>query len=140
MSTTMKIEVVPIPVTDVDRAKAFYVDKLGFNADHDQQVNEQIRFVQLTPPGSACSIFIGDGVVDMEPGSQKGVMMVIEDADATFAQLRSRGVETSEVTDLAWGRFIYLSDPDGNSWALQQLPDYATMPDQTETKEQPGQS
>lgn len=125
MSSTMKIEVVPIPVTDIDRAKAFYVDKVGFNADHDHRVDENIRFVQLTPPGSACSIVLGQGVVEMAPGTQKGVMMVIENADKTFAELRGRGVETSEVTDMAWGRFIYFADPDGNTWALQELPDYS---------------
>lgn len=125
MSFNMKIEVVPIPVTDVDRAKAFYVDQLGFNPDHDHRVDEKIRFVQLTPPGSACSIVIGEGIVEMAPGTQKGVMMVIDSADEAYAQLRSRGVETSEVVDMDWGRFVYFSDPDGNSWALQELPDYA---------------
>lgn len=125
MSSTMKIEVVPIPVTDIDRAKAFYVEKIGFNADHDHRVDENIRFVQLTPPGSACSIVLGQGVVEMAPGTQKGVMMVIENADETFAELRGRGVETSEVTEMAWGRFIYFADPDGNTWALQELPDYS---------------
>lgn len=125
MTLSMKLEVVPIPVTDVDRAKAFYVDKIGFTADHDHRVDEKIRFVQLTPPGSACSIVLGEGVVEMAPGSQKGVMMVIENADETFALLRGRGVETSEVVVMDWGRFIYFSDPDGNSWALQELPDYS---------------
>ncbi|WP_394939658.1 glyoxalase superfamily protein [Psychromicrobium sp. YIM B11713] len=121
----MKIEVVPIPVTDVDRAKAFYVDQVGFIADHDHRVNDQLRFVQLTPPGSACSIVLGEGVVEMPPGTQKGVMMVIDSVEETFADLRSRGVETSEIIDMDWGRFIYFSDPDGNSWALQELPDYS---------------
>ncbi|NYE95355.1 putative enzyme related to lactoylglutathione lyase [Psychromicrobium silvestre] len=121
----MKLEVVPIPVTDVDRAKAFYVEKVGFNADHDARVDEKIRFVQLTPPGSACSIVLGEGIVEMAPGTQKGVMMVIESAEETLVDLRSRGVETSEIIDMDWGRFIYFSDPDGNSWALQELPDYA---------------
>ncbi|AJT41805.1 glyoxalase superfamily protein [Psychromicrobium lacuslunae] len=122
---TMKIEVVPIPVTDVDRAKAFYVDQVGFNADHDHRVSETLRFVQLTPPGSACSIVLGEGVVEMAPGQQKGVMMVIESADQTLAELRGRGVETSEIVEMDWGRFIYFADPDGNTWALQELPDYA---------------
>lgn len=125
MALTMKLEVVPIPVTDVDRAKAFYVEKVGFNADHDARVDEKIRFVQLTPPGSACSIVLGEGIVEMAPGTQKGVMMVIESAEETLVDLRSRGVETSEIIDMDWGRFIYFSDPDGNSWALQELPDYA---------------
>jgi predicted enzyme related to lactoylglutathione lyase len=119
----MKLEVVPLPVTDVDRAKAFYVDQVGFVADHDHRVSDTVRFVQLTPPGSACSVVMGEGVVDMEPGTQKGLMAVIADADAARAQLLARGVAVSEVTEEAWGRFVYFSDPDGNSWALQQLPD-----------------
>lgn len=118
----MKLEVVPLPVTDVDRAKAFYVDQVGFVADHDQRVSDTIRFVQLTPPGSACSVVMGEGIVDMAPGTQKGLMAVIPDADAARAELLSRGVDVSEVNEEAWGRFVYFSDPDGNSWALQQLP------------------
>ncbi|MGE3289637.1 MAG: glyoxalase superfamily protein [Pseudonocardia sp.] len=118
----MKLEVVPLPVTDVDRAKAFYVDQVGFVADHDHRVSDGLRFVQLTPPGSACSVVLGEGVVEMAPGSQKGVMMVIEDADAARAELLSRGVEASEVDSQPWGRFVYFADPDGNTWALQQLP------------------
>lgn len=118
----MKLEVVPLPVTDVDRAKAFYVDQVGFVADHDHRVSDTLRFVQLTPPGSACSIVLGEGVVEMEPGTQKGVMMVIEDADAAHAELSARGVPVSEVDEQPWGRFVYFSDPDGNSWAMQQLP------------------
>ena len=118
----MKIELVAIPVTDVDRAKAFYVDKIGFNADHDQQVNPELRFVQLTPPGSACSIYIGTGLTEMAPGSQKGIQVVVEDVAAVREQLMSRGVETGEVDVLAWGSFIYFSDPDGNTWSVQQLP------------------
>jgi predicted enzyme related to lactoylglutathione lyase len=121
----MKLELVPVPVTDVDRAKDFYVNKFGFNADHDRRVNDKLRFVQLTPPGSACSICIGEGLTEMVPGSLKGLQMVIKDADATHAELVARGVKVSEVTDLEWGRFIYLSDPDGNTWALQELPDYS---------------
>jgi predicted enzyme related to lactoylglutathione lyase len=119
----MKLEVVPLPVTDVDRAKAFYVDQVGFAADHDHRVSDTVRFVQLTPPGSACSVVMGEGVVEMEPGTQKGLMAVIADADAARAQLLARGVAVSEVHEEAWGRFVYFSDPDGNSWALQQLPD-----------------
>ncbi len=121
----MKLEVVPVPVTDVDRAKAFYVDQIGFNADHDHQVDERIRFVQLTPPGSACSIVIGTGIVEMEPGTQKGLMMVVADAQAAHDLLVGRGVAASEVDVQSWGSFVYFSDPDGNTWALQQLPSYS---------------
>lgn len=117
-----KIELVPIPVTDVDRAKAFYVEQVGFNADHDYQVNADLRFVQLTPPGSACSIVIGTGITDMAPGSQRGLQVVIADADAARAQLVNKGVDASEVDDQPWGRFVYFADPDGNTWALQELP------------------
>ena len=118
----MKIELVAIPVTDVDRAKAFYVDQVGFNADHDYQVNEALRFVQLTPPGSACSIVIGEGITEMPPGSQRGVQMVVADAAAAREQLLSRGVAASQVDVQPWGSFVTFSDPDGNHWALQQLP------------------
>ena len=118
----MKIELVYIPVTDVDKAKKFYVDQLGFNADYDQTVNENLRFVQLTPPGSACSIALGLGLTDMPPGSQRGLQMVVADADAARAQLVAAGVEASEVDEQAWGRFVYFADPDGNTWSLQQLP------------------
>jgi predicted enzyme related to lactoylglutathione lyase len=122
-STTMdwKIELVAIPVTDVDRAKAFYVDQVGFNADHDYQVNENLRFVQLTPPGSACSIVLGTGVTEMPPGSQKGVQIVVADADAARAHLVENGVPASDVDDQPWGRFVFFSDPDGNTWALQEI-------------------
>ncbi len=120
----MKLEVVPVPVTDVDRAKAFYVDKIGFNPDHDHQVNADLRFVQLTPPGSACSIVIGTGITEMAPGSQQGLMMVIADAQAARDMLLERGVDASEVDLQSWGSFVYFSDPDGNTWALQQLPSY----------------
>ena len=118
----MKLEVVFLPVTDVDRAKAFYVDQVGFHADHDQTVNPQLRFVQLTPPGSACSVAFGLGLTDMTPGSQKGVMLVVDDVRAVREQLLANGVEVSEVDEQAWGHFVTFSDPDGNSWALQQLP------------------
>ena len=118
----MKIELVSIPVTDVDRAKKFYVDQVGFNADYDQRVNEAMRFVQLTPPGSACSIVIGEGMTDMPPGSQRGVQMVVADAEAARAELVAAGVDASAVDDQPWGRFVYFADPDGNTWALQQLP------------------
>ncbi len=117
-----KIELVAIPVTDVDRAKAFYVDQIGFNADHDAQVNDDLRFVQLTPPGSACSIVMGTGITDMVPGSQRGIQVVVEDVAAVRQELLSRGVDASEVDVLPWGSFVRFSDPDGNTWALQQLP------------------
>lgn len=120
----MKLELIMVPVTDVDEAKAFY-EKVGFNVDHDQTVSDEIRFVQLTPPGSACSIAIGRGLTQMEPGSLDNLQMVVADADATLADLRSRGVEASGVQDLAWGRFVGFADPDGNRWSLQQLPDWS---------------
>ena len=116
-----KLELVIIPVSDVDRAKAFYTDKAGFNADHDHTVSEEIRFVQLTPPGSACSIAIGKGLVEGEPGSVKGLQMVVADIEAARAELVARGAEVSEINDLAWGRFVFFADPDGNRWAVQQL-------------------
>ena len=117
-----KIELLAVPVTDIDRAKAFYVDQVGFNADHDVRVNENLRFVQLTPPGSACSIAIGEGITDMAPGSQKGIQIVVADAEAAHAALIAKGVAASDIDDQPWGRFVYFSDPDGNAWALQQLP------------------
>jgi predicted enzyme related to lactoylglutathione lyase len=116
-----KLELVIIPVSDVDRAKAFYVDHVGFVCDHDQRVNEQLRFVQLTPPGSACSIAFGQGLTDAKPGSVKGLQMVVKDADAAYQHLRDHGVEVKPVEDLAWGRFVYFDDPDGNHWAVQQI-------------------
>ncbi len=117
-----KIELLAVPVTDIDRAKAFYVDQVGFNADHDVRVNENLRFVQLTPPGSACSIAIGEGITEMVPGSQKGIQVVIADAEVARDALIAKGVAASDVDDQPWGRFVYFSDPDGNAWALQQLP------------------
>ena len=117
----MKLELVVLPVSDVDRAKAFY-EKVGFHADHDHRVSEDLRFVQLTPPGSACSIAIGEGLVDGEPGSVKGLQVVVDDVHAWRAELMGRGIEVGEVQELAWGSFIYLRDPDGNSWSVQQLP------------------
>jgi catechol 2,3-dioxygenase-like lactoylglutathione lyase family enzyme len=116
-----RLELVSVPVSDVDRAKAFYTEKAGFNADHDHQVSDELRFVQLTPPGSACSISIGTGLSRMAPGSVEGLQMVIDDADAARAELNARGVEVSDVQEFPWGRFVFFSDPDGNSWALQQL-------------------
>lgn len=117
-----KIELIFVPVTDVDRAKAFYVDRLGFSADFDQVVTENLRFVQATPPGSACSIAFGTGISDMEPGSQRGIQVVVPDADAARQHLLDNGVEATEVDEQPWGRFVFFSDPDGNAWALQQLP------------------
>jgi predicted enzyme related to lactoylglutathione lyase len=117
----MKLELIAIPVSDVDRAKAFYV-QAGFNADHDHRVSPELRFVQLTPPGSACSIAIGEGVTDAVPGSVRGMQVVVADADATHADLTARGIAVSPVEDLPWGRFVYFADPDGNQWAVQQLP------------------
>jgi catechol 2,3-dioxygenase-like lactoylglutathione lyase family enzyme len=109
-------------VSDVDRAITFYTEKIGFNLDHDHQVNEQLRFVQLTPPGSACSIAIGTGLTEMVPGSIKGLQMVVPDAQAAREELLGRGAEVSEVDVQPWGSFVYFSDPDGNTWALQQIP------------------
>lgn len=117
-----KIELVAIPVSDVDRAKAFYVDQVGFNADHDHRVSDDLRFVQLTPPGSGCSIAIGEGVTNAAPGSVEGMQMVVADIETAHAHLAGRGVDVSEVQDLAWGRFVFFADPDGNRWAVQQLP------------------
>jgi catechol 2,3-dioxygenase-like lactoylglutathione lyase family enzyme len=117
-----KIELVAVPVTDVDRAKSFYVDQVGFNADYDHQVHEGLRFVQLTPPGSACSIVIGTGTTDMTPGSQKNLQVVVSDVAAARSELLSRNVDASEVDVQPWGSFVRFSDPDGNTWALQQVP------------------
>jgi catechol 2,3-dioxygenase-like lactoylglutathione lyase family enzyme len=117
-----KIELVAIPVTDVDRAKAFYADQVGFHADHDYQVTEQLRFVQLTPPGSACSVVMGTGITEMPPGSQKGVQVVVSDVATARQELISRGVGASEIDVQPWGSFVTFSDPDGNTWALQELP------------------
>jgi len=117
-----KLELVSVPVSDVDRAKAFYTDKVGFNADYDHKVSDSLRFVQLTPVGSACSIAIGIGITDKAPGSVAGLQLVVADADAARAELVSRGVEVGEVQDLPWGRFVFFTDPDGNGWSVQQVP------------------
>ena len=117
-----KLELVAVPVSDVDRAKAFYTEKAGFNADHDHTVSDEIRFVQLTPPGSACSIAIGSGLSEMPPGSVQGLQLVVRDAHAARAELAGRGVEVSEVQEFPWGLFVFFSDPDGNGWAVQQVP------------------
>jgi catechol 2,3-dioxygenase-like lactoylglutathione lyase family enzyme len=119
-SMEMKLELVAVPVTDIDRAKEFYV-KVGFNADHDQRVNEDLRFVQLTPPGSACSICIGQGLTQMKPGSIDLMLLVVEKAEAARDDLLARGIEVSEIDEQPWGRFVYFSDPDGNKWSLQEL-------------------
>src|SRR5688500_12875388 len=117
-----KLELVAIPVSDVDRAKTFYTEKVGFNADHDHRVSDEVRFVQLTPPGSACSIALGKGIVDAPPGSVKGMQMVVPDIGAARAELVARGVEVSEVQVFPWGSFVFFADPDGNGWAVQELP------------------
>jgi predicted enzyme related to lactoylglutathione lyase len=117
-----KLELVPVPVSDVDRAKAFYTEKAGFNADHDHQVSDELRFVQLTPPGSACSIVMGVGITEMEPGSVQGLQLVVEDINAAREELLARGVEVGEVQEFPWGSFLFFSDPDGNGWAVQAIP------------------
>jgi predicted enzyme related to lactoylglutathione lyase len=117
-----KLELVAIPVSDVDRAKDFYTEKVGFNADHDHRISDEVRFVQLTPPGSACSIALGTGISQAEPGSVQGMQMVVADVQAARAELVGRGVEVSEVQEFPWGSFVFFSDPDGNGWAVQQLP------------------
>jgi predicted enzyme related to lactoylglutathione lyase len=116
-----KLELIAVPVSDVERAKAFYVDQVGFNLDHDHTVNDDLRFIQLTPPGSACSITIGKGITKAQPGSVEGLQMVVADVEAARRQLVEHGVEASEVQDYPWGRFVFFADPDGNRWALQQI-------------------
>ena len=118
-----KLELVSVPVTDVDRAKAFYVDQVGFVADHDHRMSDELRFVQLTPPGSACSIAFGVGLSDAAPGSVQGLQLVVDDIQAAHAELEGRGVQVSEVQDFPWGSFVFFQDPDGNGWAVQQIPD-----------------
>jgi predicted enzyme related to lactoylglutathione lyase len=120
-----RLELVQVPVSDVDRAKAFYSEKVGFNLDHDHRVSDEIRFVQLTPPGSACSIALGIGLGDMLPGSVQGLQLVVSDVHAAREELLERGVEVGAVQDFPWGSFVFFSDPDGNSWAVQQLPPWA---------------
>ena len=117
-----KLELVAIPVSDVDRAKAFYTDNVGFHLDYDHRVTDTLRFVQLTPPGSACSIALGEGITDAAPGSVQGMQLVVSDIDAAHAELVERGVEVGEVQDFPWGKFVFFRDPDGNRWAVQQLP------------------
>lgn len=117
-----ELQLIILPVSDVNRAKAFYVDQAGFHPDHDQRVSDELRFVQLTPPGSACSIAFGEGITDAAPGSVKGLQLVVDDIEAAHAELSGRGADVSDVEDLAWGRFVYFSDPDGNAWTVQQIP------------------
>jgi predicted enzyme related to lactoylglutathione lyase len=116
-----KLELVAVPVSDVDRAKRFYTEQVGFNADHDHQVSDELRFVQLTPPGSACSIALGTGVTDAKPGSATGLQLVVSDIEAAHTRLVDGGVEVSEIQDFPWGRFVFFADPDGNRWAVQQI-------------------
>jgi catechol 2,3-dioxygenase-like lactoylglutathione lyase family enzyme len=117
----MKLELVAVPVTDVDRAKDFYV-QVGFVLDHDHAVSDEVRFVQLTPPGSGCSIAVGKGLTKIAPGSLDNLQMVVASADEAHAELTKRGIEVSEIDEQPWGRFVYFSDPDGNGWSLQELP------------------
>jgi predicted enzyme related to lactoylglutathione lyase len=116
-----KLELVAVPVTDVDRAKRFYTEQAGFNADHDHKISDELRFVQLTPPGSACSIALGTGVTDAQPGSVTGLQLVVADIEAARAQLVQGGVEVSQVQEFPWGRFVFFADPDGNRWAVQEI-------------------
>jgi catechol 2,3-dioxygenase-like lactoylglutathione lyase family enzyme len=118
-----RLELIPFPVSDVDRAKAFY-EQIGFNIDHDHVVSDEIRFVQVTPPGSACSISFGKGISDKEPGSVEGLQLVVDDIEAARDELTGRGLDVGDVQDFPWGRFVFFTDPDGNGWAVQQIPDY----------------
>jgi predicted enzyme related to lactoylglutathione lyase len=117
-----KLELVAVPVSDVDRAKAFYADQVGFNVDHDHRVSDAIRFVQLTPPGSGCSIALGTGISDAAPGSVRGLQLVVSDVATAREELVANGVEVSEVQEYPWGKFVFFSDPDGNGWAVQEMP------------------
>jgi len=117
-----KLELVAVPVSDVDRAKAFYVDTIGFNPDHDHRISDDVRFVQLTPPGSGCSIAIGKGLTGAKPGSVEGLQLVVADIEAAKSELAARGLDVGAIQDFPWGRFIFFADPDGNRWAAQQLP------------------
>ena len=120
----LRLELIPVPVSDVERAKAFYSGPAGFALDNDVTVKEGLRFIQLTPPGSGCSISIGEGITEMEPGSLEGLQLVVEDIEAAREELSGRGVEVSEIQDFPWGRFVFFGDPDGNGWSVQQIPDY----------------
>jgi catechol 2,3-dioxygenase-like lactoylglutathione lyase family enzyme len=130
-----KLELVGVPVSDVDRAKAFYVDQVGFVLDHDHTVTDDIRFVQLTPPGSACSIAIGKGLTELAPGALDNLQVVVSDIHRARTELAERGVEVSEVDVRPWGSFVFFADPDGNRWAVQQVPDYATAPGSSDSSE-----
>ena len=121
MGSEMRIELIQVPVSDIDRAKTFYVEKMGFTADHDHQVSDELRFVQLTPPGSACSIALTSGAHQMAPGSIEGLQMVVDDAEASRKELADRGVDVSEVQVFPWGSFVFFTDPDGNRWGLQAM-------------------
>jgi catechol 2,3-dioxygenase-like lactoylglutathione lyase family enzyme len=127
MASEMRLELIQVPVSDIDRAKAFY-EKVGFNADHDHQVTEELRFVQLTPPGSACSIALTSGAHQMKPGSIDGLQLVVDDAEASRVELAERGVEVSDVQVFPWGSFVFFKDPDGNGWAFQAMTHRAEAP------------
>jgi predicted enzyme related to lactoylglutathione lyase len=116
-----RLELVQVPVSDVDRAIAFYTEQAGFTLDHDHKVSDDLRFVQITPPGSACSIALGTGLSQMAPGSVEGLQVVVSDIEAAHADLAGRGVDVSEIQDFPWGRFVFFGDPDGNGWAVQQI-------------------
>jgi predicted enzyme related to lactoylglutathione lyase len=118
-----RLELIPLPVSDVDRAKAFY-EQIGFNIDHDHVVSDDLRFIQVTPPGSACSISFGKGISDKEPGSVEGLQLVVDDIEAARDELTGRGLDVGEIQDFPWGRFVFFTDPDGNGWAVQQIPEY----------------
>lgn len=117
-----KLELVAVPVSDVDRAKAFYTEKVGFAADHDHRVSDEVRFVQLTPPGSACSIAFGEGITGATPGSVEGLQLVVPDIHKARTALQENGVDVSDVQEFPWGSFVWFRDPDGNGWSVQQLP------------------
>ena len=116
-----KLELVVVPVSDVDRAKAFYANQAGFNADHDYTIDENMRFVQLTPRGSACYIAIGKGLTPKEPGSMEGLQLVVSDIHTAHDELSDRGVNVTDVQEFPWGRFVFFSDPDGNKWSVQEI-------------------
>jgi catechol 2,3-dioxygenase-like lactoylglutathione lyase family enzyme len=120
----LKLELISVPVSDVERAKAFYTEKAGFALDNDVTVQEGLRFIQLTPPGSGCSISIGEGLTEMEPGFLEGLQLVVDDIESARDELAGRGLQVSEIQDFPWGRFVFFSDPDGNGWNVQQIPDY----------------
>ena len=126
-----KLELIPVPVTDVERAKTFY-EQAGFSVDNDVTVRPGLRFVQLTPPGSGCSVSIGEGITEMEPGSLEGLQLVVEDIEAARDHLVGRGLEISDIQDFPWGKFVFFNDPDGNGWAVQQIPDYGEGRNQPE--------